>query len=152
MKIIFLDIDGVLNSYRYQQIRTVRQGNIDDTRMILLKEIVEQTQASIVLSSTWRKHWSKEGALDGIGKELAETFNRFGLSISDKTPVLDTNDRADEIRLWMEQNGKPESFVILDDIAFGWGELAERLIKTDFRIGRGLEQKHVARAIALMNE
>ena len=33
MKIIFLDIDGVLNSVRYDRQRTVNQGNIDETRL-----------------------------------------------------------------------------------------------------------------------
>ena len=35
-RIIFLDIDGVLNSVKYDRERTDKEGNIDETRMVLL--------------------------------------------------------------------------------------------------------------------
>ena len=43
-----------------------------------------------------------------------------------------------------------ERFVILDDAFGGWAELAEHLVKTDYRIGYGLEEEHVEKAIALL--
>ena len=43
-----------------------------------------------------------------------------------------------------------ESFVILDDQRFGWGDLEERLVRTDMKIGRGLMDAHAERAIALL--
>mgnify|MGYP003308514771 CR=1 FL=1 len=48
MKVIFLDIDGVLNSVRYDRERTPEQGNVDETRLPLLKRIVDAAQAQIV--------------------------------------------------------------------------------------------------------
>lgn len=152
MKIIFLDIDGVLNSVQYDRSRTHEQGNIDETRLPLLKEIVDETQALIVLSSSWRKHWSKESCqCDNIGKELNDIFSKYQLSIYDRTPCSDNNDRADEIRMWLANNDNVETFVIFDDIPFGWGvDLQEHLVKTDSRIGRGLEEKHIQKAIELL--
>ena len=56
MKIIFLDIDGVLNSKAYDSKRDWnKQTNIDETRLPLIKQIVEATDAKIVLTSTWRR-------------------------------------------------------------------------------------------------
>lgn len=61
MKIIFLDIDGVLNSRAYDRKRNWNeQTDIDETRLPLIKEIVDATGAKIVLSSTWRQHWNKD--------------------------------------------------------------------------------------------
>lgn len=152
LKIIFLDIDGVLNSTQYDRMRTNEQGNIDETRLTLLKQLVDETKAQIVLSSSWRKHWEKETALcDKVGQELNEVFAKHGLCIYDKTPVSVNNDRAEEIRMWLNEYNSPEHFVILDDIAFGWGiDLQDHLVKTNSRIGRGLELKHIVRTIELL--
>lgn len=153
MKVIFLDIDGVLNSVRYDRERTPEQGNVDETRLPLLKRIVDTAQAQIVLSSSWRKHWDRDpDKRDDTGRALDGLFSRYGLSLYDKTPVLPGNDRAEEVRRWLALNGSPQAFVILDDCAFGWGDdLQAHLVKTDCRIGRGLEESHVRKAIDVLS-
>ena len=151
MKVIFLDIDGVLNSYQYDRQRKEGDGNIDLTRLELLKEIIQSTDAKIVLSTSWRKHWEPDYLdCDFIGKELTTTFYNAKIEIFDKTPITGTH-RADEISAWIESHMPLESFVILDDIVFGWGELNCRVVHTDFRIGRGLENIHVKKAIEILN-
>jgi hypothetical protein len=155
MKVIFLDIDGVLNSRRYDRERAFGDGNnIDVSRLPLLREIVEQTGARIVLTSTWRVHWDASPALcDEIGKGLTALFAEYGLGLFDKTPVLSASDRAEEVSAWLFSHAKEvEAFVIIDDILAGWGELSDRLVRTSPMIGRGLEQMHVERAIRLLNE
>lgn len=153
MKIIFLDIDGVLNSVAFDRERTNEQGNIDETRLPLLKQILDETGAFIVLSSSWRKHWDQEPNLcDNLGVEINSIFAKYNIAIYDKTPQLQSNDRAEEIRLWLSQNEMVKNFVILDDIAFGWGtDLQDHLVKTNCRIGRGLEEQHVQKAISVLN-
>lgn len=151
-KIVFLDIDGVLNSLAYDRLRDNGQGNIDRTRLSLIKQLIEHTQAKIVLTSSWRKHWSSDPALcDAIGCEINEIFLQHGLTIHDKTPTRADNDRAAEIRSWLEDHRQVQAFVILDDIAFGWGkDLQDHLVRTNPRIGRGLEQSHVQKAIEIL--
>lgn len=151
MKVLYLDIDGVLNSHRYDQERTAGQGNIDESRLPLLREIVCATGAQIVLISSWRIHWDREpGQRDNIGRELDTLFARYGLTILDKTPQMPRS-RAEQIQAWQEQCPQTvEAFVILDDAFGGWGDLAERLVKTNSRIGRGLESAHVEAAIRLL--
>ena len=147
-RIIFLDIDGVLNSLKYDRQRTDKDGNIDETRMALLKELVDHTHAEIVLSSSWRKHWNVDNGLcDHIGLELNATFEKYGLKIVDKTSVLGASERAAEIQAWLEEHASEiQAFVILDDTFGGWGSLSDNLVKTDSRIGRGLEMKHIEMA------
>lgn len=146
MRVIFLDIDGVLNSVRYDRERAPEEGNIDQSRLPLLKRLAEATGAQLVLSSSWRKHWDREPALrDEIGSALDSTFREAGLLIFDKTPVADS--RAEEIALWLREHPQVKRYVILDDAFGGWGELETYLVRTNSRIGRGLEERHVEEAI-----
>ena len=152
IKVIFLDIDGVLNSSVYDRMCKGNEGNIDQTRLPLIKKIVDETNAKIVLSSSWRSHWSKDASrCDSVGKELDILFASCQLEIFDKTPQIGCNDRAKEIRMWLDCHPPVASFVILDDNFFGWGDLQKNFVKTSYRIGRGLEEKHVREAIRLLN-
>ncbi|MFR1854625.1 MAG: HAD domain-containing protein, partial [Beduini sp.] len=56
MKIIILDIDGVLNC-EYCKIKIDGVHFVMDEKIILLKQLVDRTGAKIVLSSTWRYGW-----------------------------------------------------------------------------------------------
>lgn len=52
MKIIFLDIDGVLNGIEFQKSATGEPPIIDTTRLAVLKEVIDKSCAKIVLSSS----------------------------------------------------------------------------------------------------
>jgi len=155
MKVIFLDIDGVLNSRAYDKKRDINaQTNIDETRLPLVKRIVEETGAKIVLSSTWREDCEKDPDIcreDGV--YINQTFSKFGLEIFDKTPFLGIcADRSEEIKTWLEETPhKIESFVIIDDYRFVWGSLSDNFVKTNPNFGLGLEEEHVLKAIKILN-
>ena len=150
MRVLFLDIDGVLNSRRYDDERSAADGNVDVTRLPLVRELVERTAAVVVLTSTWRAHWDPLGIqTDEIGAELEATFRRHGIRLYDRTPMKGGN-RPTEIAAWLAAHPTTQSFVILDDIKLGWGALDDHVIKTDYRIGRGLEPHHVAAAIDIL--
>ncbi len=151
-RIIFLDIDGVLNSVLYNIGRREGDGSIDKSRLVLLKELIDKTGAEIVLSTTWRRHWSpRADERDAIGDWLNELFEKYGIAIADKTPLIDVADRASEVRAWLaEHEGEVETFVIIDDMAFGWGELCDNLVLTDPRIDRGLGEYHICQAADIL--
>ena len=151
MKVIFLDIDGVLNSSAYDRQRSRDDGNIDRTRLLLVRTLVEKTGAKIVLSSSWREHWNKNpDECDEIGKELISDFSSAGLEIYDKTPKVGYLERSEEIRMWLSDNPGIEGFVIFDDNGYGWGDLSDNFVQTNYRIGRGLEQEHIDKALELL--
>lgn len=156
MKIIFLDIDGVLNSRMYDRMRNWNeQTDIDETRLPLIKEIVDATGAKIVLSSTWRKHWDKdENLCDRDGRYINETFAKFCLSVYDKTPDIGAGaPRKAEVSKWLKDTAESiEAFVIIDDYRYGWEELSERFVKTEPNFRLGIEREHAERAIAILNE
>lgn len=159
-KIIFLDIDGVLNSYDYceQAKSTEEYTEINPEKVKLLGEILAQTGAQIVLSSTWRDLAERDGEPEHpMYTYLTDTLKRFGLEILDHTPMLPTAGRAAEIREWLDRQEDTDiRFVSLDDdcpkeeyVRAGIGNC---LVRTCFweRNG-GLRQEHVEKAIGILN-
>ena len=128
-------------------------SNIDETRLPLLKEIIDRTGAEIVLTSSWRNHWDSDPRkCDQNGNYIREIFERYGLKISGKTEdfgrvIL----RGEEVRAWIAAHSV-ETFAILDDYAFGWGDLTQYVVKTNPRSGYCLEESHVKKAVALLNK
>ena len=117
MKIIFLDFDGVLNSERY--IRNYMGGSVimlDPLCMTLMRDVVKASGAKIVLTTSWRNHWSKnENEINEIGKEINDIFGKYGLEVFDKTPHMGYNQREQEIETWLSEHPDVQNFVVFDD-------------------------------------
>lgn len=152
MKVIFLDIDGVLNTEAYRENPDVDyfDAPVSEIHMCLLEYLVKQTDAKIVLSSTWREYWdNNETQSDLFGVYINRLFEKYGLEIFNKTPEL--RDRDDEITEWLRlHEGQIENYVIIDDFDFEWSEENEKhLIKT--KDETGLDEETVVRAIRVLN-
>ena len=147
MKVIFLDFDGVLNSNKYF-INSIENQPffLEDEKMELLKNIIDETNAKIVLSTSWREIW---GIDLEISKKLKEYFDSYNIDIFDVTPCINYN-RVDEINFWIKQH-KIRSFVILDDITGPWFNLESNVIVTNIDF-QGLTEEHVKRAINILNK
>lgn len=136
MKIIFLDIDGVLNHQlwfeeqkeakdKWCSYDKTRQKMIDPSKVELLNELIEKTGSKVVISSSWRVHYSIN--------YIREMLSHYGFKgeIIDTTPTLFFRGlkdyhysvpRGNEIKAWLETNkdilGEKISkvrYVILDD-------------------------------------
>ncbi len=141
MKVIFLDVDGVLNSK--QDGNTIKLRT--DSHFRLLQYIVEATGARIVLSSSWRAGFAR------VKNILSDRLKEYGLEIMDSTPVLSgVSCRGEEIRQWLSDNEQSvEKFVILDDDA-DMAEFTEtNLVQTDSEVG--LQEKDALRCIEMLN-
>lgn len=133
MKVIFLDVDGVLNSDEYfDKIRNLDiQGierEVDIEKIKLLKKAIDKTGAKVVLSSSWR--YTK------YAQYLKELLSNYDIYV-DSTPFIE-NERGLEIKKWLSDNQDVEDFVILDDEIFdSYDEsLIKNLIKTSNGNGR----------------
>lgn len=123
MKVIFLDVDGVLNSTYSDSISTGEKGWMWDTvseyHLEKLKRIVDKTDAKIVLSSSWRVYHpllTGDGEItDELLKILVHKLDIFGLSIYDVTPELRLQIRGNEIKQWLDNHSEVEKYVIIDD-------------------------------------
>jgi len=157
MKVIFLDMDGVINSADYllrrrkdkirkkkiktKENRCIRM--IDEKAVKLLNEIIEATDAKIVISSTWRIQNSTEMIQSYLNKR------GFKGEVISQTPRFPFKDRGDEIERWLKTHDSVESFIILDDSS-DMGPMMDRLIRTTW--ATGLQQKHVEQAIKMLSE
>lgn len=151
MKIIFLDIDGVLNNHETRTTTSDGWCFVDDELVARLKKIVDATDAKIVLSSTWLEGWHREDeTLNDISfTELRSKFKEFGLSIMSRTcDSWEHSNRGDEIQEFLDKREDIESFIILDD----WndvGMLVNRLVFIDSKFG--LTDENVQEAINMLN-
>ena len=148
MKVIFLDIDGVLNC----RTSTKRYNGclfVDDDKLALLAELIDKTGAKIVLSSTWRfglLHPDSALASDVIA--LQKEMYKFGLRIYSHTPRFPEKQRGDEIQAWLEASSNIESFVILDDDS-DMANVKDYLVQTTWE--SGLKKEHIEKAVAILN-
>lgn len=151
MKVIFLDIDGVLNGIEYVK-RYGRFGVIvDPERMQLLRQLVLATDAEIVLISSWREHWSSvTEQCDELGLEINRIFREYRLSVYDKTPDRRFK-RAEEIRAWLADAPSVTAFVILDDMKYPAAPLKAHHVLTSDENG-GLCEDDVRQAIRILSE
>lgn len=101
MRVLFLDIDGVLNCKT-----TTAIGNdfyaIDPYKALLITRIKEKTGIHIVLSSSWRNHEK--------GREIVKKFIDF----IDVTPDLG-GIRGGEIKRWLDEHPWVKKYAIVDD-------------------------------------
>lgn len=159
MKVIFLDVDGVLNTPSSES-RCGEYIGIDDEKVERLKKIVEKTNAGIVLVSTWKKFWRGEEKLkplqDYLATYLDEKMAKQGLKAVDKTK--DRSDgqylsRGEGILEYVYRNNV-DNFVILDDCQFDYDgcDLTDKLIKTCQTEGLTDEQVEKVCEILLQNK
>lgn len=138
-KIIFLDIDGVLNDAP----TILGTGNDLPTMEHLecLKQIVDATGAEIVLSSYWRLY-------KRYTKDVNIALKKVNLHLIDVTEEL--KERDEEIREWLGRHPEVEQYLILDDEDVFTEELKEHHILTSFY--EGLLTEHVEKAINILNK
>jgi len=173
MKVVFLDIDGVLNASKTFERRYnkwnetgVIELEIDEFRLEYLKEIIDKTDSKIVLSSTWRFFFENN---DGIvvprnrkGIELYNLFNKYDLEIYDLTTKNNYLKREDQINLWISNHNDVDSFVVIDDESSDLKSfIGKQLIKTSIvEDGEiltnmddciGLSEKPIEEAIEILN-
>ena len=104
MNIIFLDVDGVLNSAK-----ELSEGPFSKISLSVLKRIVDETNAKIVVISSWR-------LLEFSRKILLSELEKYHLkeSVIGMTPHLTSN--REEIMTYLKSNEFSNlNFIILDD-------------------------------------
>jgi len=134
MKVIFLDFDGVLNPTHYMMClgRMWKESNgliksqddyghlFFDQNVTQLNRILNETNAKIVVSSTWRLSGAKTILDMFIDRGMINCANAFyditpdhaqpqasGLCLSDA--------RGDEIKAWLNEHPEVTKYVIIDD-------------------------------------
>lgn len=166
-KVIFLDIDGVLNTER-QHDRCVEAGvayvdnfgyAFDPVSVANLKRIVDETGADIVISSSWKfwglstmqKLWASR---ELPGKLIDVTPNNVSdemlLSVDLDLMELPAG-KGSEIKEWLSTNGsRVTSYAILDDLPDMLPEQQSHFVQTDPRIG--ITEENADRVITILTD
>lgn len=166
-KIIFLDIDGVLNSRKSMEFCKEPDPGKKSIQMYMphpihldnLQNIIWSTGAKVVISSSWRIGCTSVR----MWNTLFVALGYVDIDVIGVTPSLNGSGdtRGDEIQAWLDKNKemsmisymsthcKPvESFVILDDDS-DMKHLIDRLVQMDGMVG--LTEEKANEAIRMLN-
>lgn len=125
MKVLFLDIDGVLNSAKTccafggYPMSMEHIAAFDQAAIRLLQRLCDSAGVQVVLSSSWRndKDWATYG-------------QALGLPIIDRTPSS-MGPRGREIQTWLDAHPEVEQYAIVDDDSDMLPEQAPRFVHTN---------------------
>jgi hypothetical protein len=126
MKVLFLDIDGVLNNFNMRNFGEV----FSQPACEALNSIIDrEPDLKIVISSAWRtwgtdymrKILDKNGVKDALGRVIDVTGQENGI-------------RGYQIQCWLDRNPGTTHMVILDDES-DMGPLTDKQIKTNRFVG-----------------
>lgn len=166
MRIVFLDVDGVLNCTSTKDKFEGFTG-IDDRFTANLKTLIdksnEKDETNIVMSSSWRIG-QERNTIEKIPKDytyLTEKLALQGLTIYDDTPRFNWwgtcyNPRGREITAWLYQNRNKNitGYVVIDDERFHdfkkYG-ITKRFVQTSWRGDGGFREKHIKKALSLLD-
>jgi len=151
MNIIFLDVDGVLNSQNklielYNKTGKPHSGNkfpFDENCLKNLKTLVKETNSKIVITSTWRKYEEKMNLLINRLKEYNLDKDVIGY-----TPVLYTG-RENEIIEYLNKLNIKVKYVIIDDIK-DMRSLNDNLVVTSPKTG--FTEENMKKAIKILKK
>lgn len=146
MKLIFLDIDGVMNHRKHFVRSRLHEGQeFCPIAVRNLREIIKRTGAKIVVSSTWRKMGQTRMKNILRSYDMHQYF--YGL-----TPVIDEVIRGIEIQKFLEECGaEVEQFVILDDDS-DMGDLSNHLVHTSYIDGLNDDKREEAILVLTQKE
>ncbi len=161
-KVVFLDIDGVLNSnfWLENNERELSNGTLIDLEKVkLLSTLIKETNAKIILHSGWR-FWfdSSMKPLRVEAEKLVDMFQSVGLKLDGATPDLTTEEiretkkfslvKAEEILLWLSDHNEVQNWVVIDDLYLHNEEIDKMQIKTDPTTG--LTETDVKNAVKML--
>lgn len=152
-KIIFLDIDGVLNSSDFNDyvrdefsVDPAYEDILSVGAILTVRYIADQTGAAVVMSSSWREFPDAKW-------KATMWLNLCGVEVVDSTPILpgprQWDYRNNEITAWLEKHPEVTNYVILDDQPMVYEQQMQRQVLTTMQ--KGLLREHADKAIEILN-
>ncbi len=137
MNVLFLDIDGVLNSAQWfsEMARRNKEvgedfdnGMLDPAAVAVLNRVLDRSGAKVVVSSTWRKLYDFNDLLALLSAQGLKVGNFIG-----KTGNSMDGHRGREIAAWLEAHDV-DNYVAIDD-STDLENLGAHHFKTEWPIG-----------------
>lgn len=126
MKIIFLDIDGVLNNHNNMCLGVA----LCPTKCVIMRLLADVCEAKFVISSTWRLHNDCKKQLSMFGIPSTHIHEDWRTT-TEHMPL-----RGAQIELWLKDHPEVTNYVIIDDESDMTEEqLEHHFVKTEFIVG-----------------
>lgn len=158
-KILFLDIDGVLNPKWWERKVSVDKfGCAFDSKCVAyLKKILDETGAEIVISSSWKcmgladmQNMWKKRSLPGKVVDITPDMMSDEMLLNEEIGSLNPLDnRGCEIKGWLSKHKSEElRYVIIDDMDDMLPEQLPYFVQTDADTGISIE--NVKKAVMIL--
>ena len=154
--VLFLDLDGVLNSVNWMSnvnpdfwIAEDGDTQLDPEAVMRLERVVRESGAKIVLSSSWRKLYEYKTIESFLrhhgftGEVIGETPHRVDFA---ERPA-GTYQRGWEIQAWLDEHPEVAHFAILDDDS-DMAHLTDHFVHT--KHPHGLQDEHIPQILKLL--
>lgn len=135
-KVLFLDVDGVLNTYR-------GTADLEPRLVARVKAVLRKTGACLVMSSSWRQ----------CQDYAARVWGAFGVAGPDQfvTPIHGAlHRRGSEIAAFLRDHPEVRRYAILDDNAWMLSSQARVFVQTD--PNSGITTRDAARLVEILGE
>ena len=155
MKVIFLDFDGVITTPK-------SKWNISWEHVKRVKKICDETDAKLVISSSWQRYAGTknetreervENWLNGILMKdsrgrIRKFFADYTYDMSGRFYGEYGNVRGSDIKSWLTRHPEVENYVILDDEDDMLDEQLYHFVSTDWVFG--IQDREVTLAIEVL--
>lgn len=150
MKVIFLDVDGVLN----HEDSLEHNIQLDPAKVLMIHQLAKETKAKVVLSSTWRigdkRFEALKLALWWLGFN-AHNYRDIDRTIFEGYGNTDRHGtRGYEIQKYLDTHGEITHYVIIDDDADMLDSQQDHFVQTN--AVNGLTRFDFFRARRILNE
>lgn len=135
MKAIFLDFNGVLDTYENMNV-------VDSENLAILKNIIEITKAKIVISSSIKNSYYYAGKHNRVMEMLSKVLEENEIEIYGITPYLEN--RELEIKEYLKMHPEITQFCIIDDDYF-FESMKEQMIKLKSQLSGGNGLKEISK-------
>lgn len=150
MRVVFLDIDGVLNVYTGDPSFPLAFSR---DAVKALRRILVEADARIVISSTWRifdlsrEGWAVLLKSHGLGVALNRVVGKTRMDKRTLDPERERDTRPMQVRDWLKAfEADVESAVVLDDDCEDYGPIPFICVNSDV----GLTDADATRAIEIL--
>jgi hypothetical protein len=130
MKVVFLDIDGVLNS----EASMMMHCQMVPEKVMMIRRLCEETGAKVVISSSWR---GSSDINDSTNRMVWFMLSKLGLNSGFLYGVTGdhTSHRGSEIEQWLLEHDYVHSYVIIDDDSDFHDYQQKSFVNTDVQHG-----------------
>lgn len=149
MKVIFLDIDGVINDCHHREVL------INPLFVNNLKKVIDRTGAKVVITSSRRdKSLVNDHLVSNslLYNKFVEPLSRLGLEVYDYTPIIEVEkeeeERKIEIEEYLRTHPEVEEYVIIED-DYVMARLFDHQIFIEY--SDGFVEEYIEPAINILN-